>query len=266
MSRFKIVNTFDRIFVSICVFLLIYAWINFFVRNLWFSFVFALILSSAILFVLFYLLEKSKTKKNLMKTRAANIEQNFLCFRLMRLKEKLEFVKNILSVAHDAKVFKDSVIFSEDTEQSQVFIATNERVLSEQSLYSIIEKIEKETKNVYIICESMNPNLCCSPLKNINIKFLDKVSFYDEYLTKSPTPLDTSKLNMPVKKTFKIILQNVFIPNKAKQYFFYGIILIFSSLILPYTTYYLIFGSLFLLFAIACKLRPIISNRFERKN
>jgi len=59
-----------------------------------------------------------------------------------------------------------------------------------------------------------------------------------------------------LKLNFKTILKNFIQPKKSKQFFWCGFVLIFSSIILPFKTYYLIFGSLFLLASIACKVIP----------
>ena len=148
---------------------------------------------------------------------------------------------------------------------NQIFIAVNEKILSEQTFFDILERRHKNTQKIVIVCENSNPNLSVNSPKNLTIEFVDKISFYDDYIVASNTKLDTSSLNVKTKKTLKNILSNLFVPTKAKQYFFCGLILIFSSLILPYKTYYLIFGSLFLMFTILCKLQPSISNRIKSK-
>lgn len=266
MSRFKVINIFDKIFISVCVFLLIYAWINFFTRNLWFSFVFSLILSGAILFLIFYFLEKKRTKTSNSKQRLEEIEKVFLYFRTMRVNDKLSLIKNLISSNYNAQIINNSVMFKNDQCVNQIFIATNERFISEQTLYRIIERRHQSTQNIIIICENSNLNLNVNLVKNLDVKIVDKVAFYDDFIISLNTQLDTSSLNAKTKKTMRQILSNILIPTKAKQYFFCGLILIFSSLILPYKTYYLIFGSLFLMFTILCKLLPVISNRIKSKN
>jgi len=266
MSRFKIINVFDKIFVSICVFLITYAWLNFFARNLWFSFIVSLVLSAAILFILFYLLEKKQTKKANTKNKTEEIEKTFLLFKTMPINDKLTYIKDTISSNGDAEIFNESILIKREQNTQQIFIATNEKLLSEQTLFNIIEKRHNDTKQIIIICENLSPNLTVEILKNLTIEMVDKTKFFHSYVSTSNTHLDISTLCSKPKKTARQILSNLFVPIKAKQYFFCGLILIFSSLILPYKTYYLIFGSLLLLFTILCKLQPLISNRFKSKN
>ena len=266
MSRFKIINVFDKVFVSFCVFLIIFAWLNFFARNLWFSFITSLVLSGAVLFIMFYLLEKTKIKKINSKKRIDDIEKTFLCFKTMTKNQKLECVKNIVSKNLNAEIFEDSIIYKHEQNLHQIFIATNEKILSEQTLFNILENRHELAQKILIICENYNTTFNTNLLKDLIIKIVDKTTFFDEYLSVINTQLDTTVLNEKCKKTIKQIMSNLFVPHKAKQYFFCGLILIFSSLILPYKTYYLIFGSLLMLFTILCKLQPAISNSIKSKN
>lgn len=266
MSRFKIINVLDKIFVSACVFLLIYAWLNFFARNLWFSFIVSLILSGAVLFILFYILEKTQSKKAKTKKRTNDIENAFLCFKTLTKQNKLNYIKNALANEANIETFNDSLLIKNDQELYQIFISTTEKIFSEESFFSVLESRHIDTKKLIIICENFNQNINTNILKNLVIKIVDKTTFYDEYFSVANTKLDTTILTTNSKKTLQQILNNLFTPSKSKQYFFCGLILIFSSLILPYKTYYLIFGSLFLVFTILCKLQPIFSNRINGKN
>ncbi len=266
MPKFKIVNVIDKVFISTCVFLLVYAWLNFFLRNLWISFVSSLIVSSAILFLLFYLLEKSKTKKAQKANKLNDIETSFLGFRLMSIPEKINYIKSISPIIKDSRTIDGSIVFSHEDKVHQIFIVTNEKALNEQTLFSIIERRVASAQKIILVCENSNPSLNLNLLNNLEIKVVDKFKFYDEFVSKSKAELPTSNLKLKTKKPLKILLANILIPPKAKQYFFCGLILIFSSLILPYKTYYLIFGSLFLVFAIISKLHPLLHNFFKRKN
>jgi len=62
------------------------------------------------------------------------------------------------------------------------------------------------------------------------------------------------------KFNIKTLALNLFVPQKAKSYLFCGSILIFSSIILPYNYYYIIVGSMLLMFGIICKLLPKIRD------
>ena len=92
-----------------------------------------------------------------------------------------------------------------------------------------------------------------------SILLITKEKLFIDYFSKYQIYPDESKINTSITKLkFKDILNGLFIPEKAKSYFFCGLILIFSSIILPYHLYYIIFGSLLLIFSIICKILPKI--------
>ena len=256
MSRFKIINLLDKIFVSICVFLLMFAWINFFLHDLWTSFFISIIFSSACLFLIFCFFNKRQTKIALNKKYSQDIEQNFLAFRLLRQNDKLNLIKQLISKTSECKIKNGSLLFFNE-KKCQLFISVNTTSFDENTLFEMIEKAEKGTECLMIICNNTPSGINTKILKNLEIKFIDKKELYDNYFFKYSLFPDTQNLNLSKEKiTLKMIIKNLIIPAKAKSYFWCGIVLLFSSIILPYRTYYLIFGSLFLIFSILSKLQP----------
>ena len=82
MSKYRIVNLIDKIFISVAIFLIIYAWINFYIRNLWTTFFLSLIFTFAVLFILFYFTEKKQNKLSLNKKNVDDMNKYFLAFLL----------------------------------------------------------------------------------------------------------------------------------------------------------------------------------------
>ena len=62
MQKYKITSFFDKLMVSCAIFLILYAWINFYIRNLWTTFILSLILSTAIVYVIYYIINKKHEK------------------------------------------------------------------------------------------------------------------------------------------------------------------------------------------------------------
>ena len=96
MSRFKLINLIDKLFITCCIFLIAYAWINFFIRNLWLTFIFSLIFSLSFSFIVFYLANKKNEKKTSNINHSKMVETNFLAFQLLSKQDKLETIKNIV--------------------------------------------------------------------------------------------------------------------------------------------------------------------------
>ena len=261
MSKFKIVNLFDRIFITVSIFLVIYAWINFFLRNLWTTFLLSLIFTFASVFLLFYILNLRSEKKKTSKAYQNDVEEKFLAFMLMSLNEKLNLMKNIIEKSCECKKVKDSLTYSKNNKTHQLIIATDIEKLNQFQLINLISNSKKNIDISTILCCEIDTNLNTKIFKDLEIEFVTKKQLYDEFFLAFNTYPDSSILNTkkeglnPSK-----ILKNFIIPSKAKSYFLCGLILIFSSIILPYHFYYLIFGSILLILSVLCKLQPLFKH------
>lgn len=260
MSKFFIINLIDRLFVNICVFLTIFSWINFYTRDLWVSFILGLVFSFACMFLLHYFSSKKKERKHLSKCRLEKIDKCFLAFRLMTNIEQHNLFKAILN-QNFMKVENDIITFKQNEKTCAIIFATDFLNISENDFLNIVKQCKSlNVDEVQIICntyEKFNTNI----LNNKKFTLINKEKLFTEYFEKHDISPDTDILFSGVNKIkFIYILSNFFIPHKAKSYFVCGLILIFSSIILPYNTYYIIFGSMLLIFAIICKLKKIISD------
>lgn len=261
MSRFKIVNLFDKVFITVAVFLIVYAWINFFVRNLWTTFVLSLIFTSALIFLLFYFSNKKQEKKSNQKNKEKEVNEKFLTFRLMNKKQQLNLLCEIINKDTICTQKKDYLTFCKEGKKHQLVVASHIEKLNQFELENLLQDLEKDTQILIVICNEILNNLNTKILNNLEIKFVMKNELFNDYFCKQNIYPDCSNLKVEKSKIkFVDLIKNFFIPNKAKSYFFCGLVLIFSSIILPFHVYYLIFGSVLLVFSIICKLQPIFKS------
>lgn len=262
MSKFKIVNLFDKIFVSVSIFLIIYAWLNFYIRNLFSTFILSLIFSSAIIFVLYYFLNKKQERVKLSKKSTDEMNKSFLSFRLTPKKEKLDLLYQIFSREYETKLDNGILSYVKDDKKHIVLIATHIDRINENELINLVDEFVNLNFDVIdIICQDVSQNINSNIFIDKKIVFLTKEKLYTDYFSKYSIFPDDSKIDTSITKLkFRDILKNFFLPEKARSYFFCGLILIFSSIILPYHIYYILFGSTLLIFAIVCKLLPKIKK------
>lgn len=262
MSKFRIVNLIDKLFVSCAIFLIIYAWINFFTRNLWLTFVLSLVFTFAVLFVLFYFINKKQQKRSTTIKLEDEINKNFLAFRLSSRTKKLELLNNILSLNFKTTLTTNCITFEKENKQHLIILATNYDLIDNTILLKILDETTLDFVDcLTIICNNVAPNIKCDFLKNVKIEFVTKKILFNEYFLKNNIFPDTSIINFnKTKFNFKDFVNSLFIPQKAKSYFVCGLILIFSSIILPYHYYYIVFGTILMLFSIICKLLPKCQN------
>ncbi len=262
MSKFKIVNLFDKIFVSVSIFLIIYAWLNFYIRNLFSTFILSLIFSSAIIFVLYYFLNKKHERVKLSKKSTDEMNKSFLSFRLTPKKEKLDLLYQIFSREYETKLDNGILSYVKDDKKHIVLIATHIDRINENELINLVDEfVNLDFDVIDIICQDVSQNINSNIFIDKKIVFLTKEKLYTDYFSKYSIFPDDSKIDTSITKLkFRDILKNFFLPEKARSYFFCGLILIFSSIILPYHIYYILFGSTLLIFAIVCKLLPKIKK------
>lgn len=262
MSKFKIVNLFDKIFVSVSIFLIIYAWLNFYIRNLFSTFILSLIFSSAIIFVLYYFLNKKQERVKLNKKSTDEMNKSFLSFRLTPKKEKLDLLYQIFSREYETKLDNGILSYVKDDKNHIVLIATHIDRINENELINLVDEfVNLDFDVIDIICQDVSQNINSNIFIDKKIVFLTKEKLYTDYFSKYSIFPDDSKIDTSITKLkFRDILKNFFLPEKARSYFFCGLILIFSSIILPYHIYYILFGSTLLIFAIVCKLLPKIKK------
>ncbi|MFQ6752173.1 MAG: hypothetical protein ACLRFL_01225 [Clostridia bacterium] len=257
MSKFRIINLIDKLFISITTFLIIFAWINFYIRSLWTSFIFSLIFSASILFLLNYLINKKRTKTNQKKENIAKINDNFLYFFLTPYEEKLKLLHSILSIDYSSNLKHNMLTYTKDNQKHLLIVSKNFNKLTNSDTLELIQEYrDLDCEVIDIICSEFESNINTKIFKNKEINLINKTKLYNDFFEKYNTFPTSENIDKNVNKlTLKSILKNFFLPQKAKSYFFCGLLLIFSSLIIPYNAYYIIVGSMLLTFSLICKLR-----------
>lgn len=265
MSKFKFINIIDKLFVSICIFLIIYAWINFYIRELWPTFILSLIFSSAIIYVVYFLIEKKQSKKLIKQQKVEEIDKTLLNFQLLATSEQLSLLKTIFSQDYKTEVIGNYLRYEKDGKLHLVAPAPNFYQLTEQDLINILKDAKNiEFDEILILCTKIENVIKIRKYNKKPIKIYEKIDIFCNLFEKYKIFPEITDIDIIREKLkFKDILLAFFIPQKAKGYFFCGLILIFSSIILPYYIYYTVMGSLLLLFSIICKLLPKITSLYK---
>lgn len=254
MSKFKIINIIDKLFITFSIFLIIYAWLNFYVRNLTFTFMLSLIFSASVSYILFYLLNKKQSKKRLVQEKNNVINKNFLAFKLMPINEKLKLLSQVFCDGCEHKTTKNKLTFVKENSSYSVIVFLQKNLMQED-LLNLLTQYEIKSDNLIVICENFSHTINCKILKNLSIKIVDKDDLFLNYFEPNNIYPNCEILDDNVlKPNFKILYKKFFQTKKSKQYFWLGLLMIFSSFILPFKIYYLIFGSGFLVCAILCKI------------
>lgn len=260
MSKFKIINLMDKLFITCAVFLIIYGWLNFYLRDLWITFILSLIFSFSCLFVLNYFVEKKQGKALAIKKSIEEINNNFLAFRLYSKKEQLDLLNKILKLKYDTTLLDYGIIYKDENKKILLIISSDLDSIDNKNILSILSNYTNtKVDEILIVCNEVALNINKNIFKDKKIEFINKKTLYVDYFLKSNIYPEKNNINFSHQKLkFIDIVKNFFVPKKAKGYFFCGLILIFSSVILPYHFYYIIIGSTLLLFSVICKILHLI--------
>ena len=193
------------------------------------------------------------TKIKNKKISEEKVNNNFLAFKLSTYEEKISLLERAFA-GLKFKKRQGKILFECDGKISQIILATHLDCLKQNDLINMLDEHALNVdKYIFICAEDLTTNTKIFLDKEIEI--LNKYKLI-ELLENANSLPNTERLNKQISKpTFKEILSKLFTQNKAKSYFFCGLILIFSSIILPFHFYYVVFGSMLMLFSIICKLK-----------
>ncbi len=197
------------------------------------------------------------TKKNQNVKELETIEKTFTAFKLLNKNEQIEIIKK--SLLADTIEIKDNLIESYNNGFKEAYLlCLYDENLDREKVEKILSSIDFLKFDKIKIITKNKANCDLKFIINLDIEIIDKFKLYEIFQSNNIN-INYSFLNVPKKKfDFKKLLKKLFQKEKAKSYFFCALILLFSSLVLPYHFYYLIFGTLLIVFSLVCRLSSLI--------
>ena len=256
MSKFKFVNIIDTFFIALVTMLIIFAWIQFFIKNIILSLILSTLLSLAVIYLFRYIHSKKQTRYLSAMTKKDEIIKFKLAIQTIPHTQLISLIKRLIPKKYEIKVSKGNISVIKDT-VLHIFITHFDGELSESKLLEIIKT--HKCSNITIFCLSFNNNLkqICNAFKNKTISLIDLEQLYNLFNQNNIT-IDTSNIDLSKHKiTLLEILKNAVSRNKSKGYFISGLVLLFTSLIIPYKIYYVVFSTVLFALSLLCRLKPI---------
>ena len=124
MTKFWLVSLIDKVFVSVAVFLLIFAWINFYVADLWVSFAISLVFTFAVLFLIYFFVGKKNEKAELNRKQIEEMNKLTLAFRLYKEREQKLLLKSILEKNFEVEMIGQKLTYKALSDFSNRFKKT----------------------------------------------------------------------------------------------------------------------------------------------
>lgn len=250
MSRFKLVNIFDTIFVVFTLFLIIFSIIQFFVGNFWLSLLLSCITTFAFLFIYHTIKSHNRVKKEVAKITSEDIENCYSNFAMLTKCQQLNLIKKFIPVDKTPCIKSNKII----TSNQIIEVSNNIKEVDKSSLIEIIKGDLSNKKEIVIVAYDYSQD-AREFVKTLNTKMtlLDKNNFY--LMCKQYKIMFKNTFKKAEKIKFKNIIKNFFHKKHAKGFFFSGFVLIFTGFIVPFKNYYLFFGVILLIFSLICKIK-----------
>lgn len=251
MTKSKLAILFDTFIISIISCFVLFLWIQRYLKNAFLS-LFICIFISVLLFCAIFLQQIKNHNLKRLKFKDAKIAEN--CFSYLTFCQNnnyVSFFEKLLSCKHmDGYIFENTkfifYINLKTTLSEKDFFIANEHYLS-----------NNKTKNLIFISASNNEQFLKLTESSPNKSMLyNKSDLFDIMKTLNIFPKQTS--NQPVKKpSLKMRAKKLSLSltrNRFKDFFVSGLSLLSISLFIPYSLYYLIFGSILITLSLACLL------------
>lgn len=240
----------NEIFKYLIIFLLIFAWLNFYYPNFIASIIISVIITSIICFILskFFYSKKDKIYSTSKDKKQAKDCSTQLIFS--DLSDNLSFFTKIFNKKNiSVKPADLYLILYPDTSHSILFFpyfSTEE--INESIIINVYKQLKNLNVNKALICgakfSSSSRNLAAS-LDNIQIVLFDDEATYMNLLKPADIyPEKKTAFKSSKKMNFQLFLRLLLNKKNYKHYFFGAIMLLFASLFIRLSNYYLIFSSI----------------------
>ena len=258
LKNFRLNKFIDFLFFSVCIFLIVFAYLRFLRCNIAVSSAFALltvVLAGAIRQLIKH---KKQSKKALDLVRSKRVND---CMMSLLTNDKIEnetIFKNILMAQNNGVVVLNCDLMLYENEALYLGFDKDELDYLD-SLRAIKKAINKGARHIRLLCISCKTadKIKLESIENITVEIVEKEEVYLEYFDgKNYLP----KQNISFKKQNKIKLRQLkemsLTREKSKKYFLYGLMIFFCSLIVRYNFYYVFMSSILFLLSILSRKKP----------
>ncbi len=247
----KLSFVIDLIFCTICsLFLLLILFSSFipYPLNIIWSGLVCIFLS-----IIYFNLFRKKQKEIFLKKEDENKLEDMLCFFDFSPDEKTMdfFEKLFISLGYKTEK-KGNVLYFKD-KAIAVLIKLGFNNVDKADVVRFYNNLRKNDLG-YVVSETFSADIKDFILRfNGRLISADAISLYHFLKEKNALPQNIYNFNNKEKKKLKLF-SNLLNKKKAKNFFFFGLIFLFTSAFLPIKTYYVIFGFVFLSFSLFLRL------------
>ena len=264
MSKFKFINLLDIVFISLIIFFICFAWIQFFVKNFILSLFLSCLLSIGIILGLHLLKNNKNSRINNSITKSNNLAKFKIALLTLPSTKVTQLIKKLLPKNISFMTKKGDIIFTKDNKVNlYTFYYYNE--LDDNRLLEIIKTKKADKLTIFCASFTASAKILTTSFTNITINLITFDQLYQLCVDNNIT-LNTDHIDLTTHKvTIKDILKGFVTKSKSKKYFMSGLIILFTSLIVPHKIYYVVFSTILFTLSLVCKFKhtPNAPNLLE---
>lgn len=269
-SKFSII--LDATVLFLALWLLLFAWIRFYSKNVVLSAIFGALLSGLIVFLIFFLSFKRSEKIKLSSNETKQAQNLALNLNFTPTSQVLDYFANCLASKYKIeKTLTNSLVLTENTAQNDLHSTMHSTLFvpfyvnkkfSLSHLASVFKIAHSLNINEIIICVDECEDGVKAFAKQINqvkITFMNTLEFFDKYAKGEASLSPIINIDKP-KLQRKELFAYAFSPARARHYLLFGLLILATSFLVPFKIYYLIWGSLMCLVALIIKIVPLLKK------
>lgn len=240
MNRTLFARIIDTTFIVVGISIVMYAWLFKFIKNFYICLVITSVISFCVAKIFWQIDKKNYNKFNLKKHEIKHIEVCIDYLSKHQPESKHFFIKlfDISQVSGNFFFSKDCVYYIDFTSEKINF----------DTICKIANKQNNSAKQFVLLCCEISAK-ATAYAKEQNIKILSPDELYIKMKEKNLFPKELEKevqKKLNIKETIKSSINK----KKAKQYILYGALLIVLGLFVPFTSWYIFVGTIFICLAI----------------
>lgn len=262
MKSNKLSLVLDLIFGTSFVFLICFIWARYFLHNLSLAILFSGIITFCVVGIFYFVKSKKSEKQKVSKTDLAKAHDISTYFLLCTKQETLKEFEKILSKNHDVKIKSDMLIFDKVAIRP-LYLSTE---ITDKDVLDSFSKIKNISIQKVIICclsASAKAREIANIIKDKTITIFTEYDAYKNIFKPANFSVEMPKPpKLKARQRFLKYGQIAFNKSRTKSYFLVAVIMLFSSFIMRYNIYYLVFATITTILA----LYSHFNTKFNTKN
>lgn len=258
MKKFSLLKSFDIFFRLLIIFLISFVWIRYFVDNLWLSLFLTFVATFLIDFIFKYFKKKKNNKKQISDENSKQIQEYISSLVFADNLYVVDYFYNLTLLKHKAVKTTRYVKIESNNKTLILYPFFTYKDFTVDDLIYIINKTKKEKPTKIIICTNTIDGNTLKIAKKIPIKveIVNGIDTYNLLMKEYNYFPKIIKLFPEPTLNYKDLISYALNKKRTKGYFISSVLVLFSSIFVPYKIYYLIIASILLVLSLVSYFNP----------